>query len=147
MAPPRPICLNVTRFIKFIIFLVDMAAVFFITSAIILVGLFIGSYTDIKTREVPDWLNYGLIVIGIALNLLFSIIYWNLDYIINSIAGFIVFLLLALLMFYAGQWGGGDSKMIMALGALIGFNLRIDSLFLAFIVNAMIAGGIYGLLW
>ena len=82
-----------------------MAAVFFITSAIILVGLFIGSYTDIKTREVPDWLNYGLIVIGIALNLLFSIIYWNLDYIINSIAGFIVFLLLALLMFYAGQWG------------------------------------------
>src|SRR3989338_2165857 len=149
MAPPRPICLNVTRFIKFIIFLVDMAAVFFITSAIILVGLFIGSYTDIKTREVPDWLNYGLIVIGIALNLLFSIIYWNLDYIINSSAGFIVFLFLALFMFYAVQWGGGDSKMIMALGALIGLDVTFKKFpfLMAFLINILLVGAVYGLLW
>jgi len=111
--------------------------------------LFIGSITDLKTREVPDWVNYGLILAGIGLNLLFSIIYSNASYIINSLIGLAIFFGIAYIMFYAGQWGGGDSKILMGLGAAIGINVgSIKSQFLVgFFINALFAGAIYGLLY
>ena len=113
------------------------------------VVLFLGSLTDLKTREVPDWLNYGLIISGLGLNLLFSVIYSNPSFIINSILGLTIFFGIAYIMFYAGQWGGGDSKMLMGLGAIIGIDVSFQrQQFLAgFFINALFAGALYGLLW
>jgi|TARA_Y100000310_G_scaffold22935_2_gene21923 Flp pilus assembly protein protease CpaA len=113
------------------------------------VVLLIGSITDLKTREVPDWVNYGLIISGVSLNLLFSIIYSNSSFIINSIVGLLVFFGIAYIMFYAGQWGGGDSKILMGLGAMIGIDVSFStSQFLfGFFINALFVGAIYGLLW
>ena len=37
-----------------------------IAYGISLLVLFVGSLTDLKTREVPDWVNYGLIISGIG---------------------------------------------------------------------------------
>ena len=42
--------------------------------------LLVGSYTDFKTREVPDWVNFGLIGIGFGINLLFTIVYWKINF-------------------------------------------------------------------
>lgn len=118
--------------------------------------LLIGSYTDIKTREVPDWVNIGLIGVGFGINLIFSVIYSNINFIVSSIIGFAIFFALAWFMFYFGQWGGGDSKMIMGLGALIGIDIFSKSLTLvsilqffiaAFLVNAMLVGALYGIIW
>lgn len=112
-------------------------------------ALLVGSLTDLKTREVPDWVNYGLIISGIALNLLFSIIYWTPYFILGSLAGLLIFFCIAYVMFYAGQWGGGDSKMLMGLGAVIGLEFSLSSRhFLpAFLINTLLIGAIYGLLW
>ena len=120
-----------------------------ITFALSLIVLLIGSITDLKTREVPDWVNYGLISAGIGLNLLFTVIYQTPSFIINSLVGLIIFFGIAYLMFYMGQWGGGDSKIIMGLGAAIGINVgSFSSEFLfGFLINALFAGAIYGLLW
>jgi len=111
--------------------------------------LFIGSITDLKTREVPDWLNYGLIISGIGLNLLFSAVYSNPSFIINSIIGLAVFFGIAYIMFYAGQWGGGDSKMLMGLGAMIGLDVsfKTPQFPASFLIYALFIGAIYGLLW
>jgi len=113
------------------------------------VVLIIGSITDLKTREVPDWMNYGLILSGLGLNLLYTAIYSDSHFIINSIIGLAIFFGIAYIMFYAGQWGGGDSKMLMGLGAVIGVDVRFESpQFLAgFLINALFIGAIYGLLW
>ena len=120
-----------------------------ITYSISFIALLIGSATDLKTREVPDWVNYGLIVSGIGLNLLFSAIYSNSSFIINSIIGLLIFFGIAYIMFYAGQWGGGDSKILMGLGAMIGIDVSFKNpQFLAgFFINALFAGAAYGLLW
>jgi Flp pilus assembly protein protease CpaA len=120
-----------------------------ILAAIIVVGLIIATFTDIKTREVPDWLSYGLIAVGLGLNLLFSLIYRNYWFFINSLAGFGLFLVLALLMFYAGQWGGGDSKVLMGLGALMGFDFRFTEFpfLISFLINMLLIGSVYGLMW
>ena len=123
--------------------------VFLIVAVICLIGLVIGTITDIKTREVPDWINYFLIAAGVGLNLIFSIVYWEWSFIINSLAGFLAFFILALAMFYAGQWGGGDSKMIMGLGALIGLGIfsRQFPFLISFLINMLLAGAVYGIVW
>ena len=50
-------------------------------------------------------------------------------------------------MFYAGQWGGGDSKIIMGLGAMIGIDFSRETFLLGFFINALFIGAVYGLLW
>lgn len=120
-----------------------------ISYSVAFLALLVGSVTDLKTREVPDWINYGLIISGIGLNLLFSAIYSDSSFIINSIVGLAIFFGIAYIMFYAGQWGGGDSKMLMGLGAVIGIDAGFGApQFLAgFFVNVLFIGAAYGLLW
>lgn len=131
----------------------------FIVFIICLIALIIGSYTDIKTREVPDWINYGLIFTGVGISLIFSIIKNDFYILFSSIIGLTLMFGIACLMFYTGQWGGGDSKMLMALGALIGIPIRFsvqETLYLwmqempflfSFLLYAFVIGGIYGFLW
>ena len=111
--------------------------------------LLIGSITDLKTREVPDFVNYGFIISGVALNILFSVIYSDFSFAVHSAIGLLIFFCIAYVMFYAGQWGGGDSKMLMGIGAMIGIDVffRKPQLLLGFFVNVLFAGALYGLLW
>jgi len=115
--------------------------------AIALVYLVSGSVTDIRTREVSDWSNYGLIALGFMTSIAYSIYYSSMSFIYESISGFLIFLAVALLMYYTGQWGGGDSKMLMGMGALYGFWWPGNSFLLTFIINTLIAGAAYGIIW
>ncbi|MFH1072753.1 MAG: prepilin peptidase [Nanoarchaeota archaeon] len=118
------------------------------------IGLLIAAYTDIKTREVPDWLNYSLIGFGILSSALYSVIFWNAWYVIGSVVGLVICLIIAYAMFYTGQWGGGDSKIIIAMGALFGLHPlhialaygRIPFL-IDFFINILLAGAVYGIVW
>ena len=115
--------------------------------SVALIGLIIGSYTDIRTREVPDWVSFSLICSGIGLRIIFSIIYSDWHIIVNGLIGFGIFFAFAWLMFYTGQWGGGDSKVLMGLGALLGLEWSVNSMLAAFLINTLILGGIYGILF
>ncbi len=113
-----------------------------------LIALVVGTYTDFKTREVPDWINYGLIIFGFGISIIYSLVLSSWNYILFSLAGFVICLGISMLMFYTGQWGGGDSKMLMALGSLLGFTLDFKKDFLLnLLINIVIAGGLYGLGW
>lgn len=116
---------------------------------IVLISLLIGSFTDFKTREVPDWVNFGLIFTGISLRLIYSMLESNFFILLEGIAGLIICVILAYLMFYAGQWGGGDAKMLMGLGALIGIPFDFSKLpFIAnFLTNVVAFGAVFGMLW
>ncbi len=114
---------------------------------IALIVLLIGSYTDIKTREVPDWLNFGLIAIGLGTRAIFSVATQDWSHIIYGLAGFTAFFVLAYIMFYSGQWGGGDAKLIMGLGALFGLRLDIYDFSISFIINSFIIGAFFAVLY
>ena len=67
-----------------------------------------------------------------------------------GLAGFGVFFVLAYLMFYTGQWGGGDAKLLMGIGALVGLDFMkfsVDSFIVLFIINLLLVGAVYGLIW
>jgi hypothetical protein len=52
-------------------------------------------------------------------------------------------------MYYAGQWGGGDSKTLMGVGILIGAQptLLVFQVLLVFFINIVMIGSAYGLLY
>ncbi|MFH1506323.1 MAG: A24 family peptidase [archaeon] len=113
-----------------------------------LVGLIIGSYTDLRTKEVPDWLNFSLIAVGVGMGVFASIIYWNISFFLNHLIGLAIGVGIGYFMYYAGQWGGGDSKMIMGLSAIIGFNIfdmNLTMPYAAFILNIIVVGAVYGI--
>jgi prepilin peptidase CpaA len=119
----------------------NMMAIFLIITLVVLV---LGSYTDLKTREVPDWVNYGLIFIGVGTHAILSAVSWNYRPILYSGIGLGIGIGVAFAMYYLGQWGGGDAKMLMGLGAIIGFDFS-EMFFLSFLINTFLLGAVYGL--
>lgn len=102
------------------------------------------SLTDIWYREVPDWFSYALIGFGTLAVLVRSLAASSVSPFLNAVAGFGVAFAVALVMYYTGQWGGGDAKLLMGTGVILGlFNMR----FVAFLFYTLCAGAVYGLLW
>ncbi|MBU0472308.1 MAG: A24 family peptidase [Nanoarchaeota archaeon] len=108
-------------------------------------GLLIATITDLKNREVPDWLNYSLLSLGFGSALISWIQTSNYQFMVFSVLGFLAATIIALIFYYAGQWGGGDAKMLMALGALLGLELgRGIPTLIILLLNIFIVGAIYG---
>lgn len=120
---------------------------YIIIPLIAIIALIIGSITDIKRREVPDWLNFSLVPLGLGIRLIMSLASNDYSFIIAGLMGFAAFFILALIMFYTGQWGGGDSKMLIGLGALIGLDFSLKTTLISFLANVVIVGSLYGLVW
>lgn len=118
---------------------------------IVLAGLLLGSLIDIRTREIPDTLNFSLIGIGLISGLFMSVFHSSISYIASSITGFLAGAIIGIFLFYTGQWGGGDAKMVMGIGALTGLSLHEFGagipFFLVFIINSLLIGAVYGLIW
>ncbi len=120
----------------------------FINGIFLGVILFFASVFDIKTREVPDWLSYSLIYFSITASLIFSIIKMNYIYIMNSVLGLAAGFILAVLLFYLGQWGGGDSKLLMGLGSSIGIGFSLVNIdFFIVLINIFMVGFLYGFIY
>ena len=119
-------------------------------------ALLIGVYTDIKTREIPDWLTYSLIAAGIGIRLVHSVVFNDWMYSLYGLIGLLVFVALAFLLYYTGQWGGGDSKLLMGIGVLFAtypnvllnwFNPILNWPFLGiFLFNLLFVGAVYAIL-
>lgn len=116
------------------------------------IALIFASITDLKIKEVPDWLSYGLIFSAFAVRLIASITYSNFIYSIYGIMGFSAMFLIGTLFYYTRQWGGGDAKLLMGLGAAFGsrpyFTPENHLPFLAtLLINILIIGAFYGIFW
>ena len=98
--------------------------------------LTIASISDLRTREIPDWLSYSFIAFGLGLAVIKSSVFLNFSPIIESLTGFIAGLAIGWAMFYLGQWGGGDSKLMMGLGATLGLSFQFPlDFFASFLMN------------
>lgn len=98
---------------------------------IIIFFLAAATISDLKKREVPNWVNYGLVIVGISFSLLQSAVASEWRFVAFSVAGLLAALALASLMFYTGQWGGGDSKLLIGIGAALGLPFATHSPFFA----------------
>jgi Flp pilus assembly protein protease CpaA len=124
-----------------------------IITAIVLIGLFIASITDLKTREIPDWLSYSLLFFIILTRVLQSVIEKDYSPAISAAIAFAIFFAFGSIMYFTKQWGGGDTKLIAAIGTAFATKpsyLATQAIFpfpIILIINIFLIGAIYGLIY
>ncbi len=118
----------------------------FILLAVCFLFLLLASIFDLRTREIPDWLNYGVIIFALIYRLGWSFFSNDWSFLFNGIIGFGAAFLLACLLFYTAQWGGGDAKSLMGIGAILGLEFSLNSQLVAFLVNLIFIGALYSII-
>ncbi|MCD6402950.1 MAG: prepilin peptidase [Candidatus Aenigmarchaeota archaeon] len=112
------------------------------------VGLFLSSVAaawDLKTTEIPDEIPYAIAIIGIFAHFLYSLnVHTFMPLVYSLVFGF-VFLVIGFAMYYTGQWGGGDAKLLTAIGVSTYMIPTKDALPfpLDFFVNLFLVGSVY----
>jgi Flp pilus assembly protein protease CpaA len=114
--------------------------------AVALAGSFIAGVIDLKTTEIPDEIPYVMASVGIVLHLIESIAMGSYTPILNSCLAGLSFLAFGFFMYYTGQWGGGDAKLLSALGFLLPTLPETRTFFpfsLSLFFNVFFIGAIY----
>lgn len=105
--------------------------------AVLLVLLIIlAAFIDIYKKIIPNWLTYPALFLGLVFGLLPD----AGPTIVHSLQGLAIAFFPALLLFVLNSLGGGDVKLLSAIGAWVGFPLIVDVL-----VYSTIAGTAIGL--
>lgn len=76
--------------------------------------LVVGCYTDINYRRIPNYITFGLIVAGLAINAVAG------PGLLFSASGILTGLILFMLPFLFCGMGAGDVKLMMGVGAVVG---------------------------
>ena len=118
-----------------------------------LVVAFIGSTAaglyDLKTTEIPDEIPYTMMAVGIIGGVIKSYLAWSYMPLVFSFTVGLGFLGFGLIMYYTGQWGGGDAKILSGVGFLVPTlpSYVTKTLFfpfsLSFFFNLFLIGAIY----
>ena len=103
-----------------------------IASTVVFTGVCIA--LDVRTRRIPNTITGPAIVLGAALNLFHAGLYG----LVCSLAGLLVTIVILLGPFALGGIGGGDVKMMAALGTLLGPRLAFLGLGLGMILGGAI---------
>ncbi|GEM_PF-548703 len=116
--------------------------------------LLIASLSDLRKREVPDTISYGSIALFGWFFVYKLLTNFSVSFLVNYLASFALFFLIALLLFYTNMWGGGDSKILIALSFLLPVYIRpfsitnlITSPALVFMFNLILASSAYSLVY
>lgn len=107
------------------------------------IWLVAASISDIKRREVPDWLSFSLIAIALATRAIFSVFTRDISHFVYGIAGLFTFFLLSFLLYRAKIFAGGDMKIMSALGAVF----ALEKISFSFLFNILLVGFFYCLLY
>ena len=101
--------------------MLDILPIWGLIMAVALLFLILGSYFDLMTAEIPDVITVGLTFIILIISLVYSALVWDFSFFISSASIGILYFILGYILFYLGEWGGGDVKLISGVGCSIGF--------------------------
>jgi len=111
--------------------------------------LIAASITDIRKREISDWLSFSLFAIGLFFAIISSITQQNYNLLITTGVIFLIFLIAANILYYLGIFGGGDAKLLIALSTVLP-QLTFSSIInlpsaAVFLLNCTLIGAAYGI--
>jgi Flp pilus assembly protein protease CpaA len=87
--------------------------------AIALIGSFAAGIYDFKTSNVPDKVCLLMIILGLIIHIFSGIITKDFSMFLYSLLFGGLFLAFGLIMYYGGQWGGGDGELLISIGVLL----------------------------
>lgn len=106
--------------------------------------LLLASIQDMRNREVYDYISYSFIAFALITRLIWFSLEWDTDILIYTIPSFAILFGFSMLMYVAGQWGGGDAKLMAGLAIALG---GADLYFLDFMMNLLVFGALYGVIY
>jgi Flp pilus assembly protein protease CpaA len=112
--------------------------------------LIFASVSDLRKREVPNWLSFSLIIFALAYRAFYSAFSRDARFFIFGLVGFGIFYFLAYGLYFGRVFAGGDAKLMMGLGALIPFSSDFTGnlySMLVFLVLFLALGSFYGLFY
>jgi prepilin peptidase CpaA len=108
--------------------------------------LIAAAVTDLRQGKVPNWLTYPAIVFGLALSVIAG---WRLGYAGEAFSTHVLGLLFGFGVLFAayvlGGMGGGDVKLMAAVGAFLGWPVVVHAIVYSFLVAAAI--GLILMVW
>lgn len=124
----------------------------YVPFSIALVGSAIAGAWDLKTTEIPDVISHLMIVLALAFWSIQSYLLNDYWLIAQSLLVGLSLLGLGFLMYYFGQWGGGDAKILSAVGFLMPSNILGSARLLlpfpvSFLVNVFLLGAVYMIIY
>jgi prepilin peptidase CpaA len=94
------------------------------------------AFTDIRARIIPNW----LVIAGVAAGFGLNTVFYGWQGLAASALGFGLALLIYVPLFILRAMGGGDVKLMAAIGCMVGPRNWFE-----IFIYASVAGGIYGL--
>jgi Flp pilus assembly protein protease CpaA len=118
--------------------------------AIALIGSFAAGIYDLKTTNIPDKVCIAMIILGIIIHALNGFLTNDFTILLNSLFFAGIFLIIGLVMYYAGWWGGGDGELLIAVGILLPTLFFVKTQFpfaISFFINTWFIGAIYSVIY
>ena len=103
-------------------------------------------FTDVRHGKIFNYITVPSVLIGIALNAWF----FGVPGLKNSLLGLVIGFFILLILFYTGGIGGGDIKLLAAIGAIKGFPFILYAAFYGILAGGIMALFVmarYGILW
>jgi Flp pilus assembly protein protease CpaA len=131
-----------------------MIEIFLIVLA--LIWIIFASISDLKKREVANWLNFSLIIFAMSFRFFYDLFtieeinFMNFTFFIQGLIGLAIFFVLGNLFYYCRLFAGGDAKLLIALGSILPFySTFYDNLFIFinFLILFLLSGMVYGIFW
>lgn len=99
----------------------------------------VAALTDFRTGRIPNWLTYGAMAAGVLLRTLQSRPHGAGA--LGALAGMLACALVPYIIFRKDGMGGGDVKLFIALGAILGAFHGIEAQFYAYVAGSLLALG------
>lgn len=120
-----------------------------ISFLIALIGSSVAAAWDLKTTEIPDQIPHTMIVLALILSIVQSVLQGSYMPVVMSLLAGGSFLALGFILYFFGQWGGGDAKLLAAVAFLLPttpkfFNQELLLPFpLTYLLNVLYVGAAY----
>lgn len=89
--------------------------------ALSVTALLLGSFFDLRTGEIPEKVSYGFIALALITSIAESLASSNPSFFAYSLLAGAGFFSVGFVLFYLGQWGGGDVKLMGGIGCSLGY--------------------------
>jgi prepilin peptidase CpaA len=105
------------------------------TVAIPLALLLVAAWHDVRSREIPDWISLTVAAWAVVV----AVMGWQAGGWVGLLLGAALGFMLTSPLFWLGGLGGGDVKLVVALGACLGPSGLLQALFWVAIVGGVLA--------
>jgi Flp pilus assembly protein protease CpaA len=123
-----------------VIFLLALAFIWILFAAI----------SDVRTTEIPNWLNFSLIIFALGFRFFYSLFeQQGFNFFYQGLIGTGIFLALGTGLYYSRAFAGGDAKLMIALGPILSFSINFFTnleIAISFLFLFLVSGSAYSIL-